>query len=108
MKNYILKNILTGKQEKVCIKVCKIGIPANSNNYSVFILSNNIELDGFPANNDDKENYNYSYVISDLYMDYKQANLKLKKIISKTYPFSTLKGKYTVIIPKSKFEEIEL
>jgi hypothetical protein len=41
-------------------------------------------------------------------MDYKQANLKLKKIISKTYPFSTLKGKYTVIISKSNFEEIEL
>ena len=108
MKNYILKNISTGKQEKVCIKVCKIGVPVNSNNYSVFILSNNIDLDGFPANNDDKENYNYSYVISDLYMNLEKANSKLKKIISKTYSFGTLRGKYTVIIPKSKFEEIKL
>ena len=108
MKKCILKNTSTGTQEKVCIKVCKIGIPANSNNYSIFILSNNIDLDGFPANNNDKENYEYSYVVSDLYMSFEKANLKFKKIISKSYPFGSFKGKYTVVIPKSKFEEIKL
>lgn len=108
MKDFILKNISTGKKEKVCIKVCRIDIPKNSNDYSIFILSNNIDLNGFPVNSDYKENYKYSYVISDLYMSLEKANSKFKKIISKPYSFRTLRGKYIVIIPKSKFKEIKL
>ena len=108
MKDGILKNILTNKEEKICIKVCRNGIPINSDNYSIFILSNNTDLDGFPANNNDKENYKYSYVISNSYINFEEAKLKLKKIILKPYPSRTFGGKYTVIFSKSKFEEIEL
>ena len=106
MKDGILKNILTGKEEKICIKVCRDS--SNSNIYSVFILSNNIDLNGWPANNNDKKNYKYSYVISNNYTSFEEAKLKLKKIILKPYPIWTFGGKYTAIFSKSKFEEIEL